>query len=179
MARLIARSAFESLLPLAAGTVRVRDAAPEAITSVAPLAGRTGAVSAALEQQIGLPFPAPNRAPAANGAVVAWSGLDQAMVLGPPLDPIDGAALTDQTDAWATCEIDGAAARDVLSRLVPIDLRPHAFEVGHAARTMLGHMSCLLIRQEADRYTILVFRSMAASAAHDLDRAMRMVAARP
>jgi hypothetical protein len=31
---------------------------------------------------------------------------------------------------------------------------------------------------EADRYVILVFRSMAASAAHDLDRAMRMVAAR-
>jgi sarcosine oxidase gamma subunit len=29
-----------------------------------------------------------------------------------------------------------------------------------------------------DAYVVLVFRSMAASAAHDLDRAMRMVAAR-
>jgi hypothetical protein len=28
------------------------------------------------------------------------------------------------------------------------------------------------------RYVLLVFRSMAASAAHDLDRAMRMAAAR-
>jgi heterotetrameric sarcosine oxidase gamma subunit len=52
------------------------------------------------------------------------------------------------------------------------------FEVGHAARTMLGHMSCLLLRVEADRFLVLVFRSMAASATHDLDRAMRMVAAR-
>jgi sarcosine oxidase gamma subunit len=43
----------------------------------------------------------------------------------------------------------------VLSRLVPIDLRPNVFEVGHAARTMLGHMSCLLHAGGGDGYVVL------------------------
>ena len=91
---------------------------------------------------------------------------------------IPGAALTDQGDAWAAVEIAGTDARDVLARLVPLDLRLSVFEVGHAARTMLAHMSCLLMRTAEDRYVALVFRSMAASAAHDIERAMRMVSAR-
>ncbi|MFW5881818.1 MAG: sarcosine oxidase subunit gamma, partial [Roseicyclus sp.] len=68
--------------------------------------------------------------------------------------------------------------REVLARLTPIDLGEAAFAPGHAARTMLGHMSCLLLRLEADRFGLMVFRSMAGTAAHELDRAMRLAAAR-
>jgi heterotetrameric sarcosine oxidase gamma subunit len=178
VANLIARTPFDGLLPLAHGTVEASEVDPGTITSVAPFAGQAAAVSSALKKAIGCELP-PVGAFTENGATrIAWSGLDQWFVMSPVAVTIHGAALTDQSDAWAAVQIEGADARAVLNRLVPVDLRPAEFKVGHAARTVLGHMSCLLMRVGDDTYVVLVFRSMAASAAHDLDRAMRMVAAR-
>ena len=178
MANLIARAPFDGHLPLSNGSVEAVETDLGTITSVAPFAGKADAVSAALEQAVGCDLPAVG-AFTENGATrVVWTGLDQYFVMGAEAVSIPGAALTDQSDAWAAVRVSGAGSRDVLARLVPIDLRPGVFGVGHAARTMLGHMSCLLMRVETDAYMVLVFRSMAASAAHDLDRAMRMAAAR-
>jgi heterotetrameric sarcosine oxidase gamma subunit len=178
VASLIARSPFDGHLPLSHGTVEASEVDPGTMTSVAPFAGQADAVSKALEKAAGCALP-PAGHFARNGATrVVWSGLDQWFVMSPEAVAVQGAALTDQGDAWACVAVSGRDARDVLGRLVPIDLRPGVFEVGRAARTLLGHMACMLLREEADRYVILVFRSMAASAAHDLDRAMRMVAAR-
>jgi len=178
VANLIARSPFEGHLPLTHGTVTAEEVQFDAITSVAPLYAKAEAVSKALETAIGCALPAVGRFAEADGVHVAWSGLDQWFVLGKAPGTVDGAAITDQTDAWGAVAISGNGASDVLERLVPIDIRPDVFEVGHAARTLLGHMNCLLMRVEADRYIALVFRSMAASAAHDIERALRMVAAR-
>jgi heterotetrameric sarcosine oxidase gamma subunit len=178
VAELIARTPFDGHLPLSHGTVEAVEVVPGSITSVAPHAGQADGVSKALKKAIGSPLPAVGAFTESGDARVAWSGLDQWFVMSPEPVTVSGAALTDQSDAWAAFAVSGADARDVLGRLVPIDLRPAVFEVGHAARSLLGHISCLILRVEADRYIILVFRSMAASAAHDLDRAMRMVAAR-
>ncbi|MBL4629521.1 MAG: sarcosine oxidase subunit gamma, partial [Roseicyclus sp.] len=112
------------------------------------------------------------------GTRVVWTGPEQAMVLGTALKPISGAALSDQTSAWACCALSGGDAAAVLGRLVPIDLREDVFAVGHGARTLLGHMNCVLLRTGPQRYEIMVFRSMAATATHELGRAMGMVAAR-
>lgn len=178
MAKLIARSPFEGHLPITHGSVTAEEVQFDAITSVAPFNGQAEAVSKALDAAIGCALPAVGRFAEADGVHVAWSGLGQWFVLGKAPGPINGAAITDQTDAWGAVAISGDGARDVLERLVPIDIRPNVFEVGYAARTLLGHMNCLLMRVDADRYIALVFRSMAASAAHDIERAMRMVAAR-
>lgn len=178
MASLIARTPFDGLLPLSHGSVTAVEVDPGRITSVTPHAGQADAVSAALKTATGCALPPVGAFVAAKGTRVSWSGLDQWFVMAPAPVEVPGAALVDQSDAWAAVALSGDGVRDVLHRLVPIDLRPDVFEVGHAARTVLGHMSCLLLRVEADRYEALVFRSMAASAAHDLDRAMRMVAAR-
>jgi heterotetrameric sarcosine oxidase gamma subunit len=110
---------------------------------------------------------------------VVWSGLDQWFVMSPEPVTVSGAALTDQSDAWAAVAVVGRRRARCAGRLVPIDLRPACSRSAMPRARLLGHMSCLILRVEADRYIILVFRSMAASAAHDLDRAMRMVAARP
>lgn len=174
MANLSSKTAYDGLLPISAGSVTLSEVDHAAITWIAPMKGKAAAVSKALAKQLGAPLPEPNRI---SGPMV-WTGRDQAMILGAAIKPLKGAALSDQTSAWASCALEGADAAEVLARLVPIDLRGDAFAVGHTARTQLGHMNCILMRASKDRYEVMVFRSMAATAAHEVERAMRMVAAR-
>ncbi len=175
MARLVARSASEGLLPVAAGRMTLSEVLPAAITSVAPFAGEEGAVSAALMDATGAGFPDPNRW-TGGAARIVWTGPGQAMVLGPRVAP-GGAAVTDQSDAWAILRLEGAGAEAVLARLVPVDVRRAQFPPGHAARTMLHHMTCTLMRVGDAAFEIMVFRSMAATAVHHLEIAMKSVAA--
>jgi sarcosine oxidase subunit gamma len=173
---LVATSPAAGLLPLHHGTVVLSEAEPSRITSVAPFAGKEKTVSAALTKAIGAGFPAPNRMTGSAGARIVWTGPGQAMVLGPEI-AVGQAALTDQSDAWAWLVLEGSDAREVLARLTPVDLRDRVFEVGHAARTLLFHMTATLMRTGPERWEILVFRSMAKTAVHDLQEAMRSVAA--
>ncbi|MCG6904137.1 MAG: sarcosine oxidase subunit gamma [Rhodobacter sp.] len=174
MPRLIAKSACDGLLPVTIGSVTLSEFSPDAITSLAPFNGRAAAVSGALKSAIGAGFPAANRCTGKAGARVAWSGIGQALVIGPRVE-IDGAAMTDQTDAWACLALDGARAGEVLARLCPLDLRDSQFKTGHAARSLLGHMTGLFLRTGARRFELLVFRSMAQTAVHELTGAMTSV----
>lgn len=184
MANLTAKNAFGPLLPITHGALTLMETTPAAITWVAPYKGKLAAVSKALTKQIKAPFPDPNRVtgPAAGTgnttARVVWTGPDQAFVLGPLLKPITGAAMGDQSSAWATCALEGDGAADVLARLVPIDLRDEKFLEGHGARTILGHMNCVVMRTGAQRFEIMVFRSMAKTAADEIAHAMRTIKAR-
>ena len=141
------------------------------ITSVAPFRGREQDVSDALKATIGTGFPAPGRVTGRTGARVAWSGLGQALVLGPRVAP-QGAAVTDQSDAWACLALSGRGSADVLARLTPLDLRDSRFRRGHAARSLLGHMPCLFLRTGTTRYELLVFRSMTRNVVEELGRAV-------
>lgn len=178
MTDLIAKSPCDGLLPRIIGSVTLSETVFDAITSIAPFKGQESAVSDALKTQIGAALPKPGRATGKPGSRVVWSGLGQAMVLGVAVPPISGAAMTDQTDAWTCVALEGDRARDVLARLTPLDLRETMFKRGHAARTELAHMSAILMRTGANRYGIMVFRSMAKTLVHDLDSAMQAVAAR-
>ncbi len=177
MVRLTALSPAEELLPISVGSATLSEALPEAITCVAPLKGMEDAVSRALMADTGCGFPEPNRATRSDTATVIWVGPGQALVIGPPV-MIDGAAVTDQSDGWACLNLSGEAARDVLTRLTPVDLRDASFPVDATARTLLGHMTASITRRDNAVWSILVFRSMARSAIHDLTRAMNGVAAR-
>ena len=178
MVDLSAKSACAGLLPKEIGNVTLREDVFEAITSVAPLKGQEAAVSDALKEHMGAAFPKPNRATGKEGARVVWAGRGQAFVFGKPVPELAGAALTDQTDAWACVTLAGPDARHVLARLIPIDLGEAQFKRGHAARTLINHMTGLVYRSGADRYGLLVFRSMAGTLVHDLETAMEAVAAR-
>ncbi|MBO6602498.1 MAG: sarcosine oxidase subunit gamma [Roseicyclus sp.] len=180
MARLIAKSAAAGLLPIEIGTVTLTEETPAAITALMPFAGQLRALSAAFKAAHGVPFPGPNRSSAKGGTRVCWSGLDEAFLIGDPAqaDLADHAAVVDQTDAWAVLHLEGKDAAEVLARLTPINLGREHFKRGHAARSLIGHMTALIIRTGAQGFTILIFRSMAATAIHELDVAMRGVAAR-
>jgi sarcosine oxidase subunit gamma len=177
MTRLVARTPAEGLLPLTRGSVTLSEVVPQAITAIAPFKGQAAAVSKALKAAAGVGFPKPNRTEAKGETRCLWSGHDQAFLIGPAPGPIPGAALTDQSDGWALLRLEGAGAVEVLARLVPLDLRHVAFPAGAAARSLLFHVPLAIFRSGADSYDLMVFRSMAATAVHELDTAMRSLAA--
>ena len=165
MTDLAARSPAEGRLPLTIGTLTLEECAPATITSVMPLRGWTGTL------------PAPNRTTTEGGTRTVWAGLNQWFVVGDAPDGPD-AALTDQSDAWGRYRLSGADVEAALARLTPLDMRAAKFAPGHCARTLLGHMDALLIREDAETVEIWTFRSMAATTVHEVERALRGVAAR-
>ena len=180
MVDLIAKSPAQGLLPLEIGGVGLTEIVPEAITSVMPYDGQEAAASELLKSVCGMALPKPGRSTGRGGARAVWTGAGQAMVLGPPVDAGLGrfAALSDQSDAWAVLRLEGAGGEDVLARLTPLDLNPGLFKRGHAARSLLGHINAVIVRAGTEAFEIMVFRSMAKTAVHELQEAMKSVAAR-
>ena len=176
MAELIATGPMDGAAPVeAAGcTLEVLDLGPMA--AVLPWPGRVGAVDAALKAR-GLGFPAPGHSLEVAGTRIVWAGRDAAFVIGDAPGTLDDAAVVDLTDGWAGLSLAGTGAEDALARLVPLDLRPAAFAEGAAARTLLGHVPALIHRR-AGGFEILVMRSYLATARHEVETALRALAAR-
>ncbi|MEJ6397777.1 sarcosine oxidase subunit gamma [Yoonia sp. 208BN28-4] len=177
MVRLIAKTPCAGLLPVTHGDLRLEEVTYPTITSVAPFKGQATAVSKALKSAVGVSFPKPNRSTSAADTRAIWAGLGVALICGPDAPRLDGAAVTDQSDGWAIVRLSGDSAEDVLARLVPIDLRKQVFPSGQTARTMLAHMSVSVTRID-DSFEVMAMRSMAGTLVHDLETAMRGVAAR-
>ena len=178
MPELIAKTALHGRKAVTlAGTILAEiDLGP--ITSIALFPGQAKVAAKALKP-LGLSFPSPNSV-ALNGAVrLAWTARDQAFLIGAAAPDLGAAAaVTDQSGGWAAMSLSGPAAADALMRYVPLDLREAAFAVGTTARTPLYHMQMILIRTGAEAFEILVFRSMARTAWHEIDVALRSLAAR-
>lgn len=180
MAELIAKSPLDGRDDIAIGSVTLADVDLGVLTSVAPFKGGVKAAGTALKAAHGMAWPAPLRATGKDGGRAIWFGREMILLAGPAPDATLGAhaALTDQSDAWAAVTLSGARVEDVLARLVPVDVSLAVFKRGHTARTQFQHMNGSLTRIGTDAFLILVFRSMAGSLLHDLERAMESVAAR-
>ncbi|MEO1640013.1 MAG: sarcosine oxidase subunit gamma [Pseudomonadota bacterium] len=172
MVKLVPLTPCDGLLPIEIGGVTVSKVLPKALTSVAPFKGQEKAVSAALKKAVGDGLPEVGQ----RAGAVTWFG--HGMYLVADRVALDGAAVTDQSDAWAVVEIAGAGAEDVLARLVPIDLRSAGFPKNSVAKTMLAHLSITIVRTGPDRFEIMAMRSMATTLVHDLKTAMKGLAAR-
>lgn len=177
MPELIAKSALEGQGPLTLGGVTLAEVAVGPVTSVAVLPGAAKAVAKGLKP-LGLAMPALNSFVASGAARLVWTGRDQAFLIGVAAPAIEGAALTDQSDGWATLTVSGIGAVDALMRLVPLDLRLAAFPVGRAARAPVNHMNAVLLRTGDHAFDLMVFRSMARSAWHEIEAAIQALAAR-
>lgn len=157
--------------------VTLAEGAAGPISSIAVLPGGAKAVAKGLKA-LGLTMPAPNTFAEKKGARIVWTGREQAFLMGVECPALDGAAVTDQSDGWATLGLSGVGAVDVLARLVPLDLRLSAFPVGSAVRSGLNHMNAVILRVGDYAFEVMVFRSMARTAWHELETTMGMVAAR-
>jgi heterotetrameric sarcosine oxidase gamma subunit len=173
---LIAKSALEGLTRTLGGvTLAELDVGP--ITSIAVHLGGAKAVAKGLKT-LGLAMPELGTFAEKKGARIVWSGRDQAFLMSADCPTLEGAAVTDQSDGWTVLGLSGAGAVDVLARLVPVDLRLTACPVGTALRTQVNHMNAVILRVGDYAFEIMVFRSMARTAWHELEAAMQMLAAR-
>ncbi|MFM7442810.1 MAG: sarcosine oxidase subunit gamma [Tabrizicola sp.] len=176
MPELIAKSALAGR-SLTAGTVTLAEVDVGPITSIAVLLGGAKTVAKGLKA-LGLAMPEPNTFAEKKGARIVWTGREQAFLIGLEPPAVEGAAVTDQSDGWTVLSVSGAGVSDVLARWVPIDLRLAAFPVGRAVRTQLNHMNVVILRTGDHAFEIMVFRSMARTAWHEVETAMHMVQAR-
>ena len=168
MPELIAKSALSGQGSIIYAGTTLSEAALGPITSIACMLGQQQATANALGQ----PFPAPNTYQ--NG--LCWTGPDQAVLIGRPVPDLTGiAAITDQSGGWAALRLTGPMAADALMRHVPLDLR--RMMPGQAARAPLGHMQMILMA-EPDGFLLLVFRSMARTAWHEIETSLKHLAAR-
>ncbi|KPQ09901.1 MAG: sarcosine oxidase, subunit gamma [Rhodobacteraceae bacterium HLUCCA09] len=148
---------------------------------IAPFPGREAALSRALAAAHGVPFPAPGETVRSGDTEIRWAGRAQALLIGPAAaDPglAEHAAVTDVSDVYARLVLTGPDTACVLARLVPLDLRPARFPAGRTARTLLGHMTAQ-VTATPEGVELLVMRSFARTAFHEIETAMRGVAARP
>lgn len=166
MANLMALTPASGLVPLTIGDAALGELTPDMLYSIAPLG-------------VDHPdLPKVGRSAGKAGSEIVWFSQGQYMAVGHKPD-IASAAMTDQSDAWCVLELKGAASEAVLARLVPVDLRQAVFKRGHALRSMLGHMPLHVTRTGNDAFRLMSYRSMAATMVHEIERAMKTVAARP
>lgn len=147
---------------------------PGPITAIALMPGQQKAAAKALKP-LGLAFPAPNRTATSGAARIVWTGRDQAFLIGVPAPDLGGIPVIDQTDGWACLSLEGPLAAEALMRLVPLNLRLMA--EGEAARAPLNHMQ-MVLWPTAQGFAVLVFRSMARTAWHEVEEALQALAAR-
>ena len=172
MPDLFAKSALAGQSPLTAGGATLSEATIGPITSIAAFPG----MEAKLARKLG-GFPEPNRF--LDGPLRVWTGPDQAFLIGEGAPDLTGlAAVTDQSGGWAALTLEGPGGEAVLMRLYPIDLRAQSFPQTHAARAPLGHMQSILLRTGPETFLILIFRSMARTAWHEIAEAMLKLDAR-
>ena len=173
MPELIAKTALQGVRPLTLAGTTLAEADPGPITSIALFPGADAEALSA----IGLSFPAPNRFVTAGAALLVWTGRDQVFLIGVSAPDLGtSAAVTDQSGGWVTLTLTGPAAEAALARYVPLDLR--SFAKGHAARTPLNHMQMILLRMGPEAFRIMVFRSMARTAWHEIEVALKSISAR-
>lgn len=69
--------------------------------------------------------------------------------------------VADVSDMRAGFKVSGPRVREVLSKLVPIDLHPNAFGPGQIRRTHLAQVPAALWMTDAETARVLCFRSVA------------------
>ena len=178
MPELIAKTALADRPALLRAKTTLCEVDLGVVTSVAPFPGQANALAMALKP-LGLNFPAVNAFATLGDATFVWTGRNQAFLIGIDAPVLAGiAAVTDQSGGWAALRLSGPQAAAALMRYVPMDLRVQAFKPGLVLRTPLYHMSMILLRTGDQAFTVMVFRSMARTAWHEIEVALKSLAAR-
>jgi methylglutamate dehydrogenase subunit D len=128
---------------------------------IAKILARRGQV-AALAQQVqahfGIDLPREPRRNSSGAAAVLGLGPETWLATGDQgsndfaltLKPLLGscASICDQSDAYAVLRLSGPNLREILAKLIPIDLHPRVFPVGQVSETVAAHIGVILWRLE-------------------------------
>ncbi|MBN9508813.1 MAG: hypothetical protein J0I21_06780 [Alphaproteobacteria bacterium] len=153
--------------------------APITAVSLAAWPGEAPALAARLRARFALDLAAPGRWTQADGLVCVWLAPDHWQIervgrhdLLPALvaAAAEHGAAIDVSDARAVLRLSGPGSRDLLARLLPLDLHPRAFAPHHAASTVAAHIG-VQVRQIDARptYDLACLRSYAESLGRAVD----------
>lgn len=139
----------------------------------APRADKNFAERVQTETGFELPF-APNKATLTAAGSALWTGPDEWLLTSDRRLPGHEQALrrclagpsgavVDLSHARIVLRIAGEHSRDLLARGCSLDLHPRKFAAGECAQSLLGQVSVLLHRREAETFDLFVARSYAVS----------------
>jgi sarcosine oxidase subunit gamma len=82
------------------------------------------------------------------------------------------AAVTEQSDGRAILRIEGPAVREILTRVVPIDLHPASFPEDATALTLAAQINVQIWRDGENAFELACFRSFAMALFAGMERAL-------
>ncbi|MEX0370121.1 MAG: sarcosine oxidase subunit gamma [Tateyamaria sp.] len=130
-------------------------------------------IKAAVHDVTGLDMPAPARMQLGENSGLCWMSPDELLVLCPYAsvqDHLDHMQKTlgdhhslcvNVSDARAVFDLQGPEVRDVLAKLVPVDLSPDQFTDGLFRRTRMAQVPAAFWLHGPDHFRIVCFRSQA------------------
>lgn len=154
--------------PLVAANTGIVTLAPQrSMVSIAVYRGRLDP----LQDALGVMLPVTPHRVTANGVSYLWSGPSNWLAISASdatdfdlemAARTDGlAAVTDQSDGRVVLRVQGDRARDVMAKLVPIDLHPRVFTLPATALTLAGHIAVQIWQTDDGAYELACFRSLA------------------
>lgn len=160
------------------GGVKLREIRGFDLALVACRRGKWAALISSVKRRFGVEPPRAGKVIRVGERLLVWSGPEQFLVMVPRRDtPLadeltkalgDTASVSDQSDARCLLALSGPQVRDVLAKLVSIDLDDSIFPSGSAAATIIDHTNVVIWRGLDDRdiYHILCPTSYAGSLWH-------------
>ena len=154
------------------GLVRVEEAGVQGMIA---LRGDLGArpIARAVSKHMGCDMPDRRGARFGEGTGALWMSPDELLLLCPYeearqradelAEALSGehALAVNVSDARAVFRVQGAALRDVIAKLAPVDMAPGAFAPGELRRTRFAQVAAAFWMDDAESARIVCFRSVA------------------
>lgn len=150
----------------------------------APKSGEA-ALETALQSALGLAWPLTGRSSVSEKHRLLGLSRDQAFLLFPhegagaenvvATGIAEAGYLFDQSDAWAMLRLQGPHSRAALERICMLDLDDAAFPDGAVSRTLMEHLSVIILREARDRYLLMSPRSSAGSFLDAVETSVRNI----
>jgi heterotetrameric sarcosine oxidase gamma subunit len=158
------RSALASARPYASPILQIGEARGYSLLQVADPAKAISPITGKLPNKVGIALQS-------EGRTLMRTGESQFWIIGPENDAIaeklEGVAiLTPLSHSRTRIVIEGAPARDVLSKVIPLDFHPSVFKHGLFAMTGIHHTPVLVHCTSETRFEIYALRTFALSV-HD------------
>jgi len=154
------------------GRLTVRDTGPRGMVTVRGDLGSPG-MKKAVTAGAGTAVPGRREVVGEGGRAALWMSPDELLIL-TPYDEAGAAAaamrkalgsahalVAEVSDARAVLSLEGAAARETLAKLAPVDLHPDAFRPGMVRRTHLAQIPAAFWMTGENAFEIMCFRSVA------------------
>ena len=163
-----------------AAGVRLRIVSGRALVQVMARGHDDDAIESAVREKYGIALPQEPVMARGPRLSFLWAGhrtwiamaderdaADLESVLRDDLGPL--ASVSDQSDSRLLVELSGGKARELLAKLVPVDLHPRAFRPDDTAMTLFGHIAGQITQIDAaPTYELMVFRGFAESFLQDV-----------